>query len=291
MTSLLYIGAVACLLAVAAMGLAAIGSRSWADTTQVLAKRLEAGQCDEGVDLPSAARYHSHQLDGLPAPVQRYFRTVLKEGQAAIAAVDVELSGTFNVSATQKRWKAFTSRQRVNICRRGFLWDANVSVLPGLAVRVYDGYVAGEGRLRAAVLGLFTVADVHGDGEIARGELIRFFAEMAWYPTALLPGHGVTWHAIDDHCANAILVDGPLTVTLLFNFDDAGLIESVRAEARGPMVDGKMLMTPWESRWSDYRTYDGMVVPTTGEAAWLKPEGRQPYFRGAVTSLAYEFSP
>jgi hypothetical protein len=38
----------------------------------------------------------------------------------------------------------------------------------------------------AGMLGFFTVAEVQGDGEIARGELMRYFAEMAWHPTALL---------------------------------------------------------------------------------------------------------
>jgi hypothetical protein len=48
---------------------------------------------------------------------------------------------------------------------------------------------------------------------------------------------------------------------------------------------------PWEGSWSDYQTRDGMTVPNTGEAAWLRPEGRKPYFRGTVTSLSYEFAP
>ncbi|CAM3416191.1 hypothetical protein POHY109586_06685 [Polaromonas hydrogenivorans] len=64
--------------------------------------------------------------------------------------------------------------------RPGFLWDAEVSMLPGVAVRVVDSYIAGEGLLQAAALGLFTVADVHGGGEIACGEMMRFFAEAAW---------------------------------------------------------------------------------------------------------------
>ena len=31
-------------------------------------------------------------------------------------------------------------------------------------------------------------------------------------------------------------------------------------------------------------------MPTRGEAAWLRPEGRKPYFIGNLTSLVYEFS-
>ena len=291
MTWLLWLGLVLCLLAVAAVGLSAYGSNRWTDATRTLTRRLEAARIDEKVRPPSPARFDSRELEGLPAPVQRYFRAVLKDGQPIIAAVTVELAGTFNLSATGEQWKPFTSRQRVVTRRPGFLWDAQVAVLPGVPVRVVDGYIAGEGLLHAAVLGLFTVADLHGGGEIARGELMRFFAEMAWYPTALLPSQGARWDAIDDASANATIVDGPLTLTLLFRFNEAGLITSARAEARGAMVGKEMVKIPWEGSWSDYQARDGMMVPVTGEAAWLRPEGRKPYFRGTLTSLTFEFSP
>ena len=52
-----------------------------------------------------------------------------------------------------------------------------------------------------------------------------------------------------------------------------------------------MVMLPWECRVCDYQQRDGMMVPTVGEAAWLRPEGRKPYFIGTLTSMAYEFSP
>jgi hypothetical protein len=32
-------------------------------------------------------------------------------------------------------------------------------------------------------------------------------------------------------------------------------------------------------------------VPFTGEVAWMRPEGRKPYFIGTATALAFEFSP
>jgi len=34
-----------------------------------------------------------------------------------------------------------------------------------------------------------------------------------------------------------------------------------------------------------------MTVPITGEAAWMRPEGRKPYFHGTIRSLTYEFAP
>jgi len=165
------------------------------------------------------------------------------------------------------------------------------AVAPGVVTRVVDSYIAGEGLPRAAVRGLFNMAEVHGGGEIGRGEFMRFFAEAPWYPTALLPCQGVRWEAVDHASANATIVDGPLTLTLLFRFNDAGLIDSFRAEARGAVVGKEVVMLPGERLWSDYRAHDGMTVPFTGEVAWIQPKGRKPYFHGTVTALAYAWSP
>jgi hypothetical protein len=291
MTWLLSLFLLLCLLALAAVGLAALGARRWADATQTLTRKLEATRIDAEAGLQPPTHYDPCELEGLPAPVQRYFRAVLREGQPIVTAATIELAGRFNMSPTGEQWKPFTSRQRVVTRRPGFLWDAKVAMLPGVPVRVVDSYIAGEGLLRAAVLGLFTVADVRGGGEIARGEFMRYFAEAAWYPTALLPSQGVRWEAVDDRSAKATLTDGALALTLLFSFDDAGLIVAARAEARGATVGKRVVMMPWEGRWSDYQMRDGMKLPMCGEAAWLPSEGRKVYFVGTVTALSFEFSP
>jgi hypothetical protein len=279
------------LLALAAAGTYAYGSKRWTDVTRVLKRDLEAARADGKLQWPPAARFDSRELRGLPTSVQRYFHTVLTEGQPIISAVTIEMAGTFNMSTAAPHWMPFTSRQRVATHRPGFLWDARISMMPGMMVHVIDSYIAGAGLLHAALLGLFTMAKVEGGGEIARGEFMRFFAEAAWYPTALLPSQGVIWEAVGEHSANASIVDGPLTLKLLFRFNDADLIDSVHADARGSMVDNQVVMMPWECRMSNYAVRDGMTVPLTGEAAWMWSDGRKPYFRGTIQSLTYDFAP
>ncbi len=273
------------LLVAAAACLVAFGRSRWASATQSQMALLEAARVPQ-----PAGRYDARELGGLPAPVQRYFRAVLEDGQRMIAAASFELAGRINMSATGENWKAFTSTQRAVTHRPGFLWNARVAMLPGLAAHVHDSCIAGTGTLHAALLGLFTVAKVQGGGEIARGELMRYFAEMAWYPTALLPSQGVRWEAVDEVSANATLVDGPISLTLLFRFDAAGLVASVHAEARGSGVGKDMVMLPWDCSVSNYQRRQGMMVPTVGEAAWVRPEGRKPYFIGNLTSMVYEFA-
>ncbi|MCY7388333.1 MAG: hypothetical protein LH481_09760 [Burkholderiales bacterium] len=269
------------MVAAAGIGLVLFGNSRWQASTAAQMALLEAAR------VPATARrYDVRELDGLPAPVQRYFRAVLKDGQPFIAAATFELAGTINMSTTAgDDWKPFTSTQRAVTHRPGFLWNGRVAMLPGLVAHVRDSYIAGVGTLHAAMLGLFTVAEVQGGGEIARGELMRYFAEMAWYPTALLPSQGVRWEAVDDRSANATLVDGTVTLTLLFTFDEAGLITSVHADARGAGVGKDMVMLPWDCSVSNYQLRHGMMVPTRGGTA----KGSKPYFVGDLKSLVYEF--
>ena len=263
----------------------AYGAFRWEAGTREMRARLEAAR----VPIPPQV-VDFRELEGLPPPVQRYFRAVLKGGQPIITAISLEHTGTFNLSEAAEQWKPFTSTQRVVTHRPGFDWDACISMIPGLPVYVHDAYIAGEGILHAAVFGLVPMANQRGTGELAQGELMRFFAEATWYPTALLPSQGVLWNAVDDHSARATLKDGDLTLTMLFQFNQDGLIDTVRAAARGRMVAGTTAPVPWQCRFWDYAIRDGMCVPLEGEVAWLLPEGAKPYFRGRITKLSYEFA-
>lgn len=261
------------------------GDFRWKLGTRDLRDRLEATR------LPSDPKvYDSAELANTPAPVQRYFRAVLKNGQPIVAAVRLEHTGTFNMGKAADGWKPFTSTQRVVTRRPGFDWDARIAMLPGVPVLVHDAYVAGEGTLHAAMFGLWSVSTLHGKGELAQAELMRFFAETAWYPTALLPSQGVRWDAVDDHSAHATLRDGDNTVTLLFRFNQEGLIDTVFADSRAQMAGGKVTHAPWECRLWNYAIRDGLRVPLDGEAAWMITQRMKPYWRGHINTLSYEFA-
>lgn len=285
----LWLGAVIGILVIVVVALNYIGGLRWTELIRTHTGQLELGRTDLGSLKPS--RFDARELEGLPAPVQRYFQTVLKDGQQIISAATIEMLGTINLSTTSEKWRPFTSHQRVITRRPGFLWNADVAMVPGVGARVQDSYITGLGLLNVKLLGLFTVANAHGAGELARGEFMRWFAESPWYPTALLPSQGFSWQAVNEKSANACFVDGPITLTLLFRFNDAGLIASVRAEARGAGVGKEMVMLPWECGLSDYQLQDGMMIPMAGKAAYLRPEGRKSYFVGKVKRLKFEFMP
>lgn len=262
-----------------------VGTRRWAAGTTALRARLEAARRPI---VP--ARVDLAQAEQLPPPVARYLRLVLEDGQPMIAAADLVHEGTFNMGTDTPRWRPFTSTQRVTALRPGFDWDGRIAIVPGLAARVHDSYVDGEGILHAAALGLVTLVELRGGGDVARDELMRFLAEAAWYPSVLLPGHGITWEAVDDTSARATLVDGPHAVTLLYRFGSDGLVASVHAEARGRAVDGEMIPTPWEGRFRDYRPVGPTPIPFAGEVGWHRPDGWWPYWRGHLVSAVHHLA-
>ena len=286
MTGIIGLGLAIAALLLAAVWRRALGERRWAAAVHALTAKLEAGRppADDG----AVSHFHLAELDGLPAPVQRFFRAALTPGQALVSAATLEMAGKFNLSASGAHWRSFTSRQRIVTRPPCFVWDARIAVLPGLGLRVVDSIVAGHGLLRAVLPGWLTLAEVRGDGEIAQGELMRWLAETAWTPSALLPSQGVHWSAVDDSSARATFATGQLSVNLLFSFNDAGLIGSFHADARGRQMGRGVVQMPWEGRFWDHRRQNGMMLPMAGEVAWVRRGEREPYFIGTVTRLSVE---
>jgi hypothetical protein len=162
-------------------------------------------------------------------------------------------------------------------------------MIPGVPVYVHDSFVGGTGILAAKLWGLIPLASMRDKQEVDVGELQRFLAEAAWYPTRLLPEEGVQWTPEDARRAYGTLRVGELEVTLEFRFGPDHLIEGIRAERRYRAVGKGFEPAPWEGRFFNYQTVDGMKIPMDGEVAWVLAGERKPYWRGHTTRIAYTY--
>jgi hypothetical protein len=265
-------------------GVMVYGQRRWEINTRALRERMTAAREPVG-----SATVKIGNLAETPEPVRRYLETALAERQRVVTRVHLEHHGEFNIGQTRDKWKPFTSDQLVVIKPPGFDWNARVSMIPGATVRIHDAYVGGKGILLAALHGLLPLVRLQGGGELAQGELMRFLAEAAWYPTALVPSHRLRWSAVDSRSARATLQHDSVSADLLFKFGDDGLIESVSTDARGRMVRGAFEPTPWQGQFWNYVERDGMQIPLDGEVAWMLPEGPRPYWRGHLREIKYDY--
>lgn len=261
----------------------AYARRRWRGRTSKLVDRLRPHDSGELQAIVSAA-----EIEGLPPPVRRYLQTALEAGQPTIRRARLNQQGDFLLQPERNGWRPFTAEQHVTLRPPGFVWDAQIRVLPGLTVRVRDAFLDGKGLTQASLLGLIPVASAEGT-QVAAGSLHRYLAESVWFPTALLPARGPVWAPLDEKSARATLGVSGTTVSLDFRFGADGLVASVFTPARARDVDGEFVPTPWQGRFSDYTEAHGMLIPQAAEVEWLLPEGPQLYWRGLITRVSYEF--
>lgn len=268
--------------AAGALGAAlAIGGRSWKRGTTDVIERLGSSSTK---DLPP--RYDPAQLAGLPEPVVRYFTFALTPGQPLVRRVRFEQEGTF--ATAKDRWSSFTATEHFAVSPPGFVWDARIRMAPLVTVHVRDSYAAGVGVMHGAIAGLVTVVDQRDTPEMASGALLRYLAEAAWFPTALLPACGVRWEALDVSTARATLGDSGTTVSMDVHFGASGEIDRISA-MRHRDVKGTPVLTPWIGRFADYARVEGMMVPTRSEVGWALTDGWFPYWRGRNVKTEIEY--
>lgn len=266
----------------ALFGAGAWGSMQWQKDSTAAAAKLEC------CAVANPMTYNPDvELTGLPEPVQRYFRNVLRPGQVLIRRARQVQEGEFAMNGGWSRMRA----SQVSVANSpGFVWDARIAMAGGLMdARVRDSYASGNASMTAKVLGLVTLVDAPNGPELATGALQRHLGEAVWFPTALLPSQGVTWTAIDANTSRATITDRGVTASLNFRFNAAGEVTGTFTEGRYKAIDGgKFVLEPWTSTCSDYAERGGMKIPLRAEVAWGAAERSVPYWRARITAIEYE---
>lgn len=225
----------------------------------------------------------------LPDPVGRYLQHALAEVASPIRSARLVQRGTLRSDVSRERWMPFEAVHEADPVATCFRWDARVRVAPLIHLRVQDSYADGIGAGRVRLLSQLTLASDRNTPELNAAALHRFLAESVWYPSALLPGFGVQWRAIDARRGLASLSDAGNVVSLEFRFNAADEVESVYTPGRYQRVGKTYVHTPWEGHFADYIRQDGMCVPRRGEVGWYRDGQLGMVWRGAITRFDFTF--
>ncbi|WP_226023796.1 DUF6920 family protein [Halomicrobium salinisoli] len=263
-------------------GVVAVGRRRLDRAT---ARRVSALTSAAATESHPDQTFHPDDVAHLPDPVRRYFETVLEAGRPSVASVRLEQRGEFRLGGRSGSWKPMTATQHYGVDPPGFVWDATIDVAPLVPVRVVDAYERGRGSLRASLCSTVPVADAEPGPEMNEAELQRYLAEAVWFPTALLPDAGVEWAAVDERSARATLRDRGNAASLVFHFDDEGLVERVTTAERYRQEDDDY--APWTGHFGDYQWIDGRLIPTEASVEWVLPAGDLPYWRAEITAVEH----
>ncbi len=177
-------------------------------------------------------------------------------------------------------WMSFTAAQTISTHDCEFQWHARFSPL-GL-VSAIDALHDGERRLDIMALGFVPIARAEHSAALMRGELMRYLAELAWAPDAILLNPKLRWRVDGTEQLMVAAGSGDATSEVILNLDNEGRIAGAFAPDRPRSVTAPILPTPWRGRFSDYRQHNGFSIPFAGEVAW-EIDGRQEvYWQGRV---------
>jgi TusA-related sulfurtransferase len=239
----------------------------------------DTGRSDRLALPPAPAVFGEAELEGLPAPVQRYLRAAIAPGTPLATSAWLRMRGHIKVG----RWVPFHARQLL-APRYGFEWTARAGgVLTG-----FDRYVDGVGQMCWKLLGLLPVVRAQGP-DVTRSAAGRAGAEAIWLPTTLLPRFGIRWTALDDnHLAASCDVDA-VEIQAHYSVDADGRLKSMVFNRWGdPERSGSWGQHPFGGEIIASTTFEGLTIPSAGRFGWFFGTDRWSdgeFFRYQITEL------
>lgn len=216
------------------------------------------------------------QIIGLPEPVQRYFKHVLKDGQPYISYARITHDGQFKIGL-DKDWIDIKGEQYATTEKPGFIWKGTTTLFIAR-----DMFIADKGRLIVSLFSLYTIADAKGE-QYNQGELLRWLGESILYPTNLLPGERLQWVAIDAHTAKLTFNYNGLSLFFTITFNETGEITQMETKR---YMDEKRFET-WVIKSGNYKEMNNVVVPLSFEVLWRLEKGDFSYARFNIKKIEY----
>lgn len=226
-------------------------------------------------------------IEGLPLPVQRYFRYALKEGQEYLTFIQVKASGDFKRPLDQTASK-FTVDQTISADPPGLVFSATMKPNSFTWFLIRDKYYHAQGGMHVNLFSGFNVLNQVGGNELNTTTLIRWAGEAVMMPTALLPSQYLHWEPIDETSARAIITDGDLRGSVRFFFNDIGEIVRCESDDRYDMIDGRFQKVGSIAYRSHYQEYNGIKIPMKFNILRVLPDGKQEEFwKGEVMDIRF----
>jgi hypothetical protein len=231
---------------------------------------------------PSSLRVITNgDLAHVPDAVQRWLRYSHVVGSRVPTTVRLRQDGQFQMM--QSRWMPFVAEQYFTINPPAFLWKASFRMAPLVSVSGRDQYRAGQASMKMRLLSLVSVANKTGGG-LNQGDLLRFLGELQWFPAAALQDY-IVWESLGADSARATMTYGGIAESMIFRFDAEGRLTDARADRYN---DARGRNEAWVNVNDSDQEFDGIRLPSAGEARWEYESGPYPYIRWRIIALEHD---
>ena len=228
----------------------------------------------------SPSRFSLSMLQGLPEPARRYFTFAIKPGTPLYTVADITMTGQFGMGdANNPNYLPMRARQTLAF-PAGFVWQMQAG-RKWLRISGSDS----QHWTRFWLQGLLPVARLGGDANHSRAAFGRYVAEAVfWTPAALLPGPGVQWTAVSEHCARVTVTYQDMVQQVDIKVAENGQptqVSFMRWSNANP--ERRYQLQPFGGYLSAFRDFNGYCLPSHVEAG--NQFGNEQYFAFFVADI------
>ena len=178
------------------------------------------------------------------------------------------------------KWKPFSATQTIATRTCDFDWRARFGPLGMISVR--DEFLKGAGHFTVKAFGIVPITTAPNSPQLSRAELMRYLAELAWAPDAILFNTGLRWREVGHDTLAVSAGIGETAAEVVLTLDGEGRIAGAFAPDRARAVKPPYLPTPWRGRFSDYRRHQDMWLPFAAEVGWEIDGKLHLYYQGQL---------
>ncbi len=217
----------------------------------------------------------------LPAAVYDLAMRLGVKPEIRCSSVMLTQTGRMLRSLDSTSWMSFSAIQTISTHECAFDWQARFGLFGVISVR--DALVDDQGSLDVRALGLIPIMRAQRTTALTRGELMRYLAEIALVPDAILHNKVLRWRvdAADRFAVSA--GSGDVEAEVVLTLDSHGRIVGTFAPDRPRSVTAPFLPTPWRGKLSDYRQHNGTWLPFAAEIGWEIDGKGVVYWQGRMT--------
>ncbi len=223
-------------------------------------------------------------IEHLPVPVKNWLRSSGAVGQRFISIGQVTQEAEMKMKPEHESWMSASAIQYTTMDIPAFIWTVDVKMNRLLYAVGRDKFENGKGEMLIKMNSLVNVVNEKGE-KLDEGTLQRYLGEMVWFPSLALSSY-ITWEPIDDKTAKAIMSYKGTMGSGTFYFNANGEVAKFSAlRYKGNEPTAKRY--DWTMDITEYKTFEGIKVPTKMRSTWKLEEGDWNWLKLEVTEVKY----